>query len=91
MVDIKIASDFDYDPRVGVEPSTACYDAFPGVGEPHRSQGFIYQDFCPCILAVSVGVNPSSPVLAVILRVLTRQSYGKAGDSDSSLGRIGGR
>ena len=91
MVDIKIASNFDGDSRVGVEPSTACYDAFPGVSEPHRLQGFIYQDFCPCILAVSVGGNPSSPVFTVILLFLTRRSYGKAGDSDGSLARIGSR
>ena len=89
MVDVKTASDFDDDPRIGVEPSTACYDAFPGVVEHHRPQGFIYQDFCPCILAVSVGINPSSPVLAVILRFLTRRSYGKARDSDSFIGRSG--
>ena len=90
MVEIKIASNFDDDPRVGVEPSTACYDAFPGVGEPHRSQGFIYQDFCPCILAVSVGVSPSSPVLTVIRLFLTRHSDGKLGDGDGSIRRIGG-
>ena len=91
MVYIQFASAFDDDPRVGGEPPTAYDDAFPAVGEPHRTQGFIYQDFCPRILAVSVGVNPSSPVLAVIRPLLARQSDGKPGDSDDSIGRSGNR
>ena len=89
MVDIKIASDLDDDPRVEVEPPTGCYDAFPGVGEHHRPQGFIYQDFCPRILAVSVGVNPSSPGLLSYVPSSRGSPMGRLGTVTIPSGEVG--
>lgn len=66
MINVEVGWVFRHFTGVGIGPTSRCDAALATVSESDVTQRLLYQDFLPCILAITVRVGPMIPIVAVI-------------------------